>query len=128
MKVLRDGNGKVDLDAPVDATDEQKNKFIEFFRENFDEVEVEEVKEPDMEGGGGESNQKSWTVEDRKVLLQTNSNEEAAEKLDRSKMSVQMKRGSFQPEFLRWAKEQNYAKPIENLTEDMIEDFLEEED
>lgn len=128
MKVLRDENGNVDFDAPFDVTDKQKQEFKEFFQENFDDVEVDEVTEPDMEGGGGTSNQKGWTVEDRKILLQTNSNEEAAEKLDRSKMSVQMKRGSFQPEFLQWAKDQGFAKPIEKATEDMIEEFLEDED
>lgn len=128
MKVLQDENGRVDFDAPVDVTDKQKNKFIEFFKENFENVEVEDTKEPDRDvDSDGDNNQKSWTVKDRKVLLKTNSNEEAAEQLDRSKMSVQMKRGSFQPEFLQWAKDQGYAKPLENLSEDMIEDFLEEE-
>lgn len=128
MKVLQDENGRVDFDTPVDVTDKQKNKFIEFFKENFENVEVEDTKEPDRDvDSDGDNNQKSWTVKDRKVLLKTNSNEEAAEQLDRSKMSVQMKRGSFQPEFLQWAKDQGYAKPLENLSEDMIEDFLEEE-
>jgi len=129
VKVLRDEKGRVDFEAPIDMTEQQTEQFKRFFEEKFEDVFFQEVKEPDRTGEGDNGREvKSWELEDYLTLLKTNSNNEAAEKLDRTEMSIRMKRGSFQPKFLEWAKNEGYTKPLKNCDGELLEEYFGEEE
>ena len=89
-------NGFIDLEAPVYMSKIQREKFISFMQEIFNDVEVVEKKEVSRRGphGGG---QRKWTVDDIAILLGEGSIKEKAKKLNRSEMSIIMTSGSVIP-------------------------------
>ncbi|KXB00510.1 hypothetical protein AKJ41_04005 [candidate division MSBL1 archaeon SCGC-AAA259O05] len=121
VKVFVTPDERVDLEAPIQMTEEQRRKFNHFFEERFDRVTIEEVKEespPGPKGGVGK-----WTLDHYSLLLGSKDNEEIAEEIGKSEMSVRMKRGSFVPDFMAWAKEKGYAQTRDK---DVIKEFFEE--
>ncbi len=112
----------IDLEAPIQMTEEQLEKFIDFFEKLFSDVEINEVMEPDREPpGSGE--RIPWTVDHYMALLKPGNNEEIAMEIGRSDMSVRMQRGSFVPEFISWMNKKGYSAPY---TKKMINEYLEE--
>lgn len=123
MKILVYDSGYIDIEAPIYMSDEQREKFIEFFEKMFpNDVEVVEKEEKSKEFGEREINLKAWTIDEYELLLSPNSNEDLAFKMDRTEMSVKMQRGYFVPTFLAWLKKKGYSKPNKNL----IKEFLKE--
>mgnify|MGYP000287456680 CR=1 FL=1 len=124
MKILVTAEGLVDFEAPIVMTEEQKEKFIKFCKENFQNVEVVEgVREKVPNRNRVNVERKKWTIDEYLQLFSSDSNEELAKKLKRSLLSVQMMRSSFVPEVLAWAKEKGRSFPP---TKEMIEEFLKE--
>jgi hypothetical protein len=112
----------VDLEAPIQMTDEQYGTFIDFFTDMFEDVEIKEVIEAER-GPPGHGEHIKWTVDDYLALLKPDDNIEIANAIGRSDMSIRMKRGSFIPEFLSWMNKKSYSEPY---TREMIEEYLEE--
>ena len=114
----------IDLEAPIQMNEVQQEKLIEFMQKMFPYIEVEyDVREakkrmPDYI----ERTPIKWTIDDYMALLGSESNEEICEKLDRTDMSVVMKRGAFNADFYCWMNSRGYSSPI---TKQMIEEFLE---
>ena len=115
----------VDLEAPIQMTGAQQEKFIEFLQNMFPDIGViydypEAVKTmpEDMT-----RNHIAWEVDDYLTLLEPMSNVDVEEKLGRTEMSVKMKRGLFVPDFYSWMSSKGYAPPI---TKEMVEKFIEE--
>jgi len=103
MKIIYK-NGFFDLAAPVYMSDNQKEKFLDFMKKNFDDVEVfnrEEASRPGPHGG----ERRKWTEDDIAVLLAGGSISEKAQKLGRSEMSVIMRSGSVVPDIIKWLKQ-----------------------
>lgn len=122
MIILVKGN-YIDFEAPIQMTDEQKKKFIEFMNKEFENVETEKVEEKTKDMGEREITTKKWENHELFLLLSPKSNEELANKTKRSIMSIKMMRGQFVPEFMVWAKKKDYSLPVRLET---IEEFLKE--
>ena len=122
MKILIHENC-VDMGSPVFMSEEQRKKFIDFFYENFDGVEISEVEEAIKVFGSRESMIKAWTEEDLLLLLSPIDNESLSIKMDRSDMSVKMKRGYFVPDFWKWLKEKGISLPA---NKEMIREYMAE--
>lgn len=112
----------VDLEAPIQMTEEQREKFINFFENMFSNVEINEVIEPDR-GPPGSGEHIRWTVDHYLALLKPGNNEEIAKEIGRSDMSIRMQRGFFVPDFLSWMNKKGYSAPY---TRKMIQEYLEE--
>jgi len=115
----------IDLEAPIQMTGLQQEKFIEFLQNMFSDVSVyhdypEAVKTmpEDMT-----KNHVTWEIDDYLALLEPISNAAVEEQLGRSEMSVKMKRGAFVPYFYSWMSSKGYIPPI---TKEMVEKFIEE--
>ncbi|MFH1828720.1 MAG: hypothetical protein ABH824_05680 [Nanoarchaeota archaeon] len=115
----------VDFEAPIQMTEDQREKFISFMKELFGKVETEMVEEKSKEMGEREVTAKKWTSEELALLLSPASNEELATKTERSVMSIKMERGHFVPEFMGWAKRKGYSLPVKL---EVIEEFLKRRD
>jgi hypothetical protein len=128
MKILISGN-YLDFEAPIRMEEDQFKKFIEFLKYLIrEEIEVENVKEKErfkyhVEGG----EIKNWKSEEFVFLLNPNiGDDELAEKLDRSTLSVSMQKAQFVPNFISWAKSKGYD--ASKISKTIIEQFLEEKE
>lgn len=122
MNIITNGDF-LDLETPIYMTESQKKEFVNFMEKQFG-IKTEEIIEPDIEEGEEKepSEQKKWTAEEFCLLFDySKTNSELAKLLDRTEMSIHMKRGGFVPEFLVWAKNKKYTNPI---TKKMIEEYL----
>jgi|TARA_Y100000310_G_C20683511_1_gene817542 hypothetical protein len=113
----------VDFEAPIQMTGEQEKKFLAFMKEEFIDVETEEVEEKSKEMGERTITSKDWTPDEFSLLLSPETNEELSAKTDRSIMSIKMMRGHFVPEFMVWARKKGYSLPVKM---EVIEKFLKE--
>ena len=115
----------LDLEAPINMSDIQQEKFIEFMDKICPEISVTNVREISkrkpviIEPSGSEK----WTVDDYFAILGAKSNNELGNELGRTEMSVKMKRGIFVPDFYSWINSMGYIAPI---TKEMVEEFLNE--
>ena len=124
MKLVLTEGGRVDFSVPPWMSDERADEFIRFLEDLVGEgVESVEVDEPQTTYEVGERNPKAWEVEEYARLLEPLSNEQLALALDRSPMSIQMKRGEFCPAFAAWLHEE--GKRYSGGT-DLIERFFED--
>ena len=89
MKILTKNN-YVDFEAPIQMTENQRKKFISFMKEQFEDVEVEQVEEKYKEMGERKNTSRDWTAEEFLLLLTPKSNEELSAKTERSMMSIKM--------------------------------------
>ena len=122
MKILINENW-VDLEAPIFMSEEQRKRFIDFFYEHFDGVEIGEVEEATKHFGSKESTMKVWTEDDLLMLLSPKDNTTLTTVLKRSDMSVKMKRGDFVPKFWKWMKDKGLSPPADK---EMIRAFITE--
>jgi Rps23 Pro-64 3,4-dihydroxylase Tpa1-like proline 4-hydroxylase len=110
MKIFVGDNGNIDFDGPIEATDEQIEKIISFFKSIY----RPEVVEVDIESGfrseriGEKLFQKTWSVAEYAALLDLDKDtEELSEELGRTWMSVDIQRGQWIPRFQNWTKRNN---------------------
>lgn len=113
----------VDFEAPIQMTDEQSKIFIEFFKDTFKDVDIDEVIEARRPPLGSGEPHIRWTVDDYLALLKPGDNIEIANEIGRGDMSIRMQRGNFIPDFLSWMKRKGYSEPY---TREMIEEYIEE--
>jgi len=126
MKILTYESGYVDLEAPIQMTEEQREKFIEFFKKTFPgNVETYEKKEKTKNLGERDVDQKKWTVDNLELLLSPSSNSDLAAKMDRTEMGVKMQRGHFVPGFLVWLKKKGYSLPANKK---LIKEYMNEKE
>lgn len=105
MKILIGDNGNVDFDGPIEATDDQIDKTINFFKNNFrqDVVEIDDLGGFRTERIGEKLFQKEWIVSEYAALLDFDKDtEEIADELGRTWMSVDIQRGQWIPRFITW--------------------------
>jgi hypothetical protein len=115
----------VDLEAPINMSEIQQEKFIEFMEIICPDISVINVREISKKKPVKDEppNPKKWTVDDYFAILGAESNNELENKLGRTEMSVKMKRGTFVPDFYYWINSKGYIAPI---TKEMVEEFLNE--
>jgi hypothetical protein len=124
LRVLVYDTGRIDLEAPIWMSVEQREEFIQFFRERLQDVKLKDVEEPDREFRRRVTESKPWSVDEYLTLLTSATNEKIAGELGRSDMSVIMKRGEFPAAFYAWLKRKRYSTPA---TREMVQEYLEEE-
>ncbi len=93
-------NYLVDFEAPIWMSENQRVKFIAFFKNLFSETKVINIKEPEKKVRYSERRIKHWSPKEYSLLFTPKTNEELAEELGRSEMSVNMQRAEFLPEFI----------------------------
>lgn len=123
MKILVGNKKGVDFDGPVEMTEKQKEAFLDFLRNTFAVIEVEyddDIREARI---GDKLPSRSWSIAEYGILLETEGTDRVAEKLGRSWMSVNMKRGFFYPEFLAWTAK-NGKNILKDNTEELIKEFI----
>jgi len=125
MKIFVYDSGSIDLEAPVQMTDWQREKFINFFKRNFPDSKIVEVDEPDRWPIGGEDGIRTWSEEEYLLLLSDEENDVIAKKLNRSPMGVQMKRGQFLPDFFVWLQKKGYVIS-KNVDKSVIKAYLDD--
>lgn len=91
--IIQRENEFVDLEAPIDLTEEQREELVEFL-EGYG-VEVKEVKELSKKMNEKEGSTRTWTVDERLLLFTDMTIEEIAKKIDRSDVSVGMQQEQF---------------------------------
>ncbi|MBU3905181.1 MAG: hypothetical protein KJ906_03470 [Nanoarchaeota archaeon] len=103
----------VDFKIPPWASEEQTKKIIKYMEQNFPGIKRREVDEPPRyTGEKGETTSKKWTPKDIVLLFSDLSNEEIANKLKRSKASIDLTRGAKTTEIIAWAKKNGKKMPI----------------
>ena len=124
MKIIVSKSGYVDLEAPIQMSDEQREDFIIFFNNMFPgEIEVLDSNEKSRTFVAGDREPKVWTIDEYVLLLGPKSNKELAKLLDRTPMGVKMKRGHFVPDFWVWIKEKGYSSPVDKK---MVNEYFKE--
>lgn len=116
----------VDLEAPIQMNEVQQERLIGFMKKIFPHIEVaydvREAKRKTPEDPPDRTNIK-WTIDDYMALLGPESNDEMCGKLDRTYMSIVMKRGAFNADLYCWMSSKGYSSPI---SKQMVKEFLEE--
>ncbi len=124
-RILVGHRGGVDFGSPVQMTDAQRAKFIDFLNHMFAVVDVEPVDEFRTERLGAKIFQRAWTADELRYLLDFEDTETVCEQLGRSWMSIDLMRGHFIPELLEWAERAGYNVARDD-TKRLIEEFLKE--
>lgn len=127
MRILVNNEEYVDLEAPINMSDRQIEKFVSFMKSSFSGIETLEVKEPVKEFAIGTGDKKDWNnVDELSLLLGPDDNDTIASKTGRNEMSVRMKRGDFVKEFMAWAKKKGYAYSPRSVEKKVVKEFLQE--
>ena len=122
MRIMTTSNGYVDLEAPIQMTENQRRRFIEFFQQMFPEdVNVQDKEEKKGHAPGGGKGAKRWQIDEYAELLGPKTNEELANELDRSVMGVKMHRGFFVSNFRGWLKSKGLAIQVDH---ELIAEYL----
>ena len=125
MKIYVHKDGHVDLEAPIQMTEDQKIAFIDFFKRMFPgDVKVQDREEKSKNVGKREGGRRDkWTLDEYVILLSPERISRLSERIDRSEMSIQMKLGDFVPEFWAWMRGKGYS--LTNVKE-LVKEFLNE--
>jgi len=124
MKIYIGDKGNVDFDAPIQVTEEQAQKIINFFKELYREdiVEIDTSSEFRSDRLGDKLFQRRWSTEEYAALLELDKDtDELTEGLGRTWMSIDIKRGEWIPKFLSWARVNN-----KNFIEGNIKEIIKE--
>jgi hypothetical protein len=127
MRIIITKEGYVDLEAPINMTDKQIEKFVSFMKSLFPYIETLEVNEPIKEFPIGTGDKKHWNnIDELSLLLGPDDNDTIASKTGRNEMSVRMKRGDFVKEFMAWAKKKGYSYSPKSVEKEVVKEFLQE--
>lgn len=127
MKILIGNKGNVDFDGAIPMAGHQQDLFIEFMKTIFNPVCEVETTSFRTERIGDKFFGRRWDDKNEiAMLLDVNIElEKVCELLGRTWMSVDIKRGEFVPELMRWADSKGYSL-IEGDIKEIIEEFLNE--
>jgi len=128
MKLLIGDKGRTDFSSPLEASEEQKNQFVQFLKTIFEPSVVKEeklVNEREKRLGDLKVFQSRWDSEEEAYLLSSDKKDimELSTALGRSWMSVDIRFGGLISDFNIW-KQKNNELNNPNLVE-LIKKFLE---
>ncbi len=115
----------VDFDAPVELTPQQKEEFVSLLKSIFDVVEEVTSDEVRLDRLGDKNFSKGLSESELESLLSDSTTEELTQKLGRSWMSVDIKRGWFVQYFLEWLGKKKLTMTKQNLRS-LVSQFLKE--
>jgi hypothetical protein len=129
VTIFDGSKGKIDFKAPVEMTDQQYEDFIELLEDIFSKEAVAErtMEETRTDRLGDKHFAREWRSEEASLLYELGDTREIAEKLGRSWMSVDIKRGHFLPPFLDWAKDNNHNLMRDDIKE-LVEEYMEDKE
>lgn len=123
MKILIHKSGYIDLEAPIQMTEEQQEKFREFFKKMFsDNIEICQREEMTKKFRAREVHQKKWTIDEYALLLTPHTNADLATKMNRTEMGIIMRRGDFVFNFYAWMQKKGYLKYSKALIKEYVEE------
>lgn len=127
MQILIGDKGNVDFDRAIPMTRHQQDLFIEFMKTIFSPVHEVETTSFRPERIGDKFFGRRWDDSDEiAMLLDVNIElDKVCELLGRTWMSVDIKRGEFIPELMRWADSKGYNL-IDGDIKEIIEEYLDE--
>ena len=127
MKLLIGDKGNVDFDSPVAMNETQRKKFIDFLKNMFKVVKIEEIDNFRTERIGDKFFMREWTSEEYATLLELEDTNKVAEMLGRSWMSVDIKIVAFIPDFLAWTSQKG-KDPLKDDVKELIKEFMKEKE
>jgi len=130
IKMLIGDKGNVDFDSPVKMSKKQQDDMIGLLRSIFSVVEVDHTNEHRTDRLGSKPRFfREWTADELEILLkiEEKDTEKVAEELGRTWMSVDIKRGSFIPEYLYWLDKKG-VDLLHADTKKLIKEFLKEKE
>lgn len=129
VTILDGSKGKIDFEAPVEMTDQQYEDFIELLEDIFSEEAVAErtMEETRTDRLGDKHFSREWRAEEASLLYELGDTREIAEKLGRSWMSVDIKRGHFLPPFLDWVEDNDHDLMRDDIKE-LVEEYMEDKE
>ncbi len=110
MIIYVDKDGKVDLEAPIHMTDEQREIFSSGMKEIFGKLAIYNIEELEKNMSETERNPRKWLPEELLYLLEDKTHEEVASILKREPFGVRIKRGIWVGPFQAWALKKGYIK------------------
>ncbi len=115
----------MDFDEPIKMTSRQRERFISFMKTLFSVIKEERTNKIRTERMGDKIFMRKWDYDEYELLLEveTKDTEKVAEELGRTWMSVDIKRGSFVPEYLYWAEREGKDLLRED-TKKLIKEFM----
>jgi len=127
MRIFVGHKGNIDFDAPVKMTTTQQEDFISFMKSMFSVVDVHPSDEVRTDRIGDKLFMREWTADEYKVTLQAKGLETICEELGRTWMSVDIKLGSYIPQFLDWC-DKNNKDHVKGDVKAYIEEFMKEKE
>jgi|TARA_Y100000310_G_C20568544_1_gene756819 hypothetical protein len=127
MKLFYNNKGFVDFEAPIFLDDEVFKKFCEGLSHIIDEeINIKEITEKHKVMKDVKREMRKWSEDELFELLSPASNGELMIKLNRSAMSIHMRRGEFVPSFMSWAISKGYDSS--KITPSIVKQFQEKKD
>jgi hypothetical protein len=127
MKVLVGNNGNVDLDGPIEMNKKQRKALFELMGSMFAVVQQEKSNVVRFERLGNKMFLRAWEPEEYALLLEIEDTKKISERLGRSWMSVDIKRGEFFSNFMIWVQRKGKDIIKDDVT-CLIEEFLKEKE
>jgi hypothetical protein len=125
IELLIGNVGNIDFGGAIELDSKTRDKILEFLNTIYLVIEKEPMREVRNERLGDKLFVKKWTELELEYLLSDLTTEELSEKLGRTWMSVDIKRGQFYPKFLMWCDEKGH-NIITSNTKDLIKEFMKE--
>ena len=124
--IIQGNKGSVDLESPIEATELQKDRFINFFKANYNAVKIVEVRSfRSIRLNPNRMFLRKFIDEEIPFLLNLdNPVGKVAESLGRPIMTVAKKRGELLPTFINWTIKANRNMVTEDMDK-LIADFIE---
>lgn len=137
MIAIRRGDSKrIDFSMPIQATNQQMDKFVEFLKTIYHESVVEEIDFLEEEqpfrtkrlGDKPRPDYPMWSSAENTKLLDVDiiDDSEIAEQIGRTPTAIYMRRGHWIARFMEWAGDRNVYENTEELVREFM-DHLEEE-
>lgn len=127
MRILVGNNGNVDLDGPVEMNRKQRKAFFEMMGSMFSVVQQERSDKVRFERLGHKMFLRAWEPEEYALLLEIEDTKIISERLGRSWMSVDIKRGEFFSNFMIWVQRKG-GDVVKDNVKVLIEEFLREKE
>jgi len=128
-EILLGSKGKVDFNKPLEMSEQEYKDFIELLGQLFDEEVIQEEPMNNLRKDrlGDKHFSREWTTLEYRLLYNTENTQKVAEKLGRSWMSVDMRRGQFLPDFTTWAQDNDYDLARDDI-ESLVDEYIEQKE
>ena len=130
MIILRGNKNNIDFLKPTKLTELERERFINFLKNNFDFVEEREVEFFRVDRLGSKNFTREWDEEEYQLLLQIDKdNYEVSRKLGRSWMSIEMKRLDLIPQMMKDAAKKGvdiYEMDVKEFVKNYLKEHKEE--